>query len=570
MPALEDYIFAMEALTEEAIHGSGLAPFWCAVAATGTCGVTTSGDGTLLPLPAVSATGAWRPLGRCPLPLPVVGAETSGWHPAWGESDLPALSADGLASLPLRVEAALTPLFALAVAGARGGVAWPGAAVLAGTGAEGRAILPAWGGQAVSGLDRWGAAWCGLPLPAVKGLDCSLSSPVTAGLGSDAVVRLLCQGDPDMALAAKTLAHGLVGVASDDTVAGVLLAAVAGTLGYVEDGGADVDVWSCALATYFRGVGDCEDGALLLHGLLLAAGLPADRLVTAFGRVGIDRTGHSWVAYRRRADDRWTALDWTLGSGQGPVSGLPVLGESAFFAVVDYALTAGAFFSVRQDAAVFFARSRAEGIALPRASVTAAGSLGARAGVVLASGGLACRGLAGAAGTCRWSRAGASGTAGSVLGAAMTPLPDVRALAGAIGLVWPSLPEAAAAAGGGGRAEMALARVWCLGEAAVAILASGRLALARVRASGVVLTGLSGGAACRLPRPRAALAGQPGTIGPACLVLPAPACLGQDDAGQRGAARAAVAPLAAEARGRAGAAGLGEYVYAPSGGEEWT
>ena len=58
MPVLEVYIFSMEALPEEALHGSGLVPLWCQVAATGTCGVTTAGDGIGLPLPAVSAAGS--------------------------------------------------------------------------------------------------------------------------------------------------------------------------------------------------------------------------------------------------------------------------------------------------------------------------------------------------------------------------------------------------------------------------------------------------------------------------------------------------------------------------------
>ena len=31
----------------------------------------------------------------------------------------------------------------------------------------------------------------------------------------------------------------------------------------------------------------------------LAAGLPADRIVTVFGRVGANRDGHAWVAWRR-------------------------------------------------------------------------------------------------------------------------------------------------------------------------------------------------------------------------------------------------------------------------------
>jgi len=70
-----------------------------------------------------------------------------------------------------------------------------------------------------------------------------------------------------------------------------------------------MDMASFGLA-YFRatiGKGDCEDGAFLVHSLLLHAGVPYDRIGTYGGLVesgeGAATGGHAWTAYRRESDD---------------------------------------------------------------------------------------------------------------------------------------------------------------------------------------------------------------------------------------------------------------------------
>ena len=60
--------------------------------------------------------------------------------------------------------------------------------------------------------------------------------------------------------------------------------------------------------------GDCEDGAFLIHSLMLNAGIPWDRVRTYGGSVmvgqGAATGGHGWTAYKREIDDEWVVLDW--------------------------------------------------------------------------------------------------------------------------------------------------------------------------------------------------------------------------------------------------------------------
>lgn len=284
MPSLDDYLFAVDPAPDELFVASGLAGLFVEAAGTGACGVTTLGPGLLLPPPGLTAAASWAPLGVCPLPLPLALAGEQGWHPGWGQIVLAALAGLGAGSTPSLAEAVLPPCFVLCGAGA--------------TGAAGLRLDITAG----SGLGRTAAGALWLSPLAGRGHVCSLDSPASGmAASSDAVVALLGQGDPDLAEAVAGLAGG-----DPDAAAAGLLALVAGRLTYAADG--DGDVWRCAPATLARGNGDCEDGAVLLHGLLLAAGLPADRIVTAFGRVGVDRDGHAWVAWRRLRPGAWPCV----------------------------------------------------------------------------------------------------------------------------------------------------------------------------------------------------------------------------------------------------------------------
>ena len=71
--------------------------------------------------------------------------------------------------------------------------------------------------------------------------------------------------------------------------------------------------------TLSKTLGDCEDGAFLIHSLALNAGVPADRLRTYGGLVetGVGAmsdeplAGHGWTAYRRERDNEWVVVDFS-------------------------------------------------------------------------------------------------------------------------------------------------------------------------------------------------------------------------------------------------------------------
>lgn len=539
MASLDEYLFAMEALPEETLAGQSLVVLGLAAAATGTCGVVTAGHGLALPLPAALAQGSWKPAAAARLPLPEIQASQAGWRPGVGETTLPPVQAAATGSIPALAEAVLVPLFAVAGGGACAALTLP------------LAVL------GLSDLSRRGSGAPRLPGLVARGHACSLESPALSGFVDAArTVALLGIGDPDLAEAVAGLPPG------DDAIALALLEKTARALTYVAD--AD-DAWRCAPATLALGRGDCEDGAILLHGLMLAAGLPADRIVTVFGRVGANRDGHAWVAWRRHGDGRWTALDWTLGPAQGPMAALPAMGDPNAYAFVDYALTSGAFFPVRQDAAVFFARAAGDGVTLPRPACRAGAAHGAAGEVELPA---------------VWDAAGRTGARAALALAA--PAVVGRAEYGRVVLAWPGLVASALAGGlgslplpgwrvtgvggGGGRAAARLPEWAGLGQAVQTALVSGqgRLPCPDCRACG--LAGAAGLAVCRLLPPRGAGIGLSGPLGKSATTLPGllPDGWGRPESLALGAM--ALGGPAAAGQGRAQRPGLGGR----GNGEEWT
>lgn len=73
--------------------------------------------------------------------------------------------------------------------------------------------------------------------------------------------------------------------------------------------------WALPTETVAAGVGDCEDGAFLIHSLLLACGVDPERLRTYGGEVvagiGAQTGGHGWTAYKRSSDEEWVVLDYS-------------------------------------------------------------------------------------------------------------------------------------------------------------------------------------------------------------------------------------------------------------------
>lgn len=103
---------------------------------------------------------------------------------------------------------------------------------------------------------------------------------------------------------------------SNDVKAYKILMWVQEHIAYVSDteGYGSPEYWSLPTLTVSKGGGDCEDGAFLIHSLMLSAGVPYDRIRTyggaVWGGAGAPVEGHAWTAYKREADDQWVALDW--------------------------------------------------------------------------------------------------------------------------------------------------------------------------------------------------------------------------------------------------------------------
>jgi hypothetical protein len=543
MASLDEYLFAMEALPEETLAARSLIVFELAAAATGTCGVVTAGHGLALPLPAALAQGSWKPAAAARLPVPEIRASQAGWRPGVGETTLPPVQAAATGSIPALAEAVLVPLFALAGGGACAALTLP------------LAVL------GLSDLSRRGSGAPRLPGLFARGQSCSLESPALTGFVDAArAVALLGVGDPDLAEAVAGLPASLP--SGDDAIALALLNKTARALTYVAD--AD-DAWRCAPATLALGQGDCEDGAILLHGLMLAAGLPADRIVTVFGRVGANRDGHAWVAWRRRGDGRWTALDWTLGPAQGPMAALPAMGDPNIYAFVDYALTKGAFFPVRQDAAVFFARAAGDGLALPLPSCRAGAAHGAAAETDWPAGWEASS-QTGARAALALAALSSVGRAGYCRAVLVCPELVAEALAGGLGVL--PLPgwRASGFGSGGGQAATGLPEWAGLGQAVQAALLSGQGRLPCPDCQACGLAGAAGFAVCRLLPPRGAGIALAGPLGVSAAMLP---CLLPDGWGlpeSLALGTMALGGPVAAGQGRGEHPGLGGR----GNGEEWT
>jgi len=80
------------------------------------------------------------------------------------------------------------------------------------------------------------------------------------------------------------------------------------------------ELWVLPTVTATKRYGDCEDGAFLIHSLMLNAGIPWDSVRTYGGvvvtGVGASTGGHGWTAYKREIDDEWVVLDWCYYANQ--------------------------------------------------------------------------------------------------------------------------------------------------------------------------------------------------------------------------------------------------------------
>lgn len=103
-----------------------------------------------------------------------------------------------------------------------------------------------------------------------------------------------------------------------------------------------IEYWATPIESLKNMKGDCEDGATLIHSLLLHAGIPSDRIRTYGGMIKNNKvingkeipnglTGHSWTTYRRQSDNQWVALDWCNENYHIPISDMkPIKNDSDY------------------------------------------------------------------------------------------------------------------------------------------------------------------------------------------------------------------------------------------------
>jgi hypothetical protein len=81
------------------------------------------------------------------------------------------------------------------------------------------------------------------------------------------------------------------------------------------------EFWMMPEETLPIGKGDCEDGAILIAALMLAAGVPSWRVRVAAGWVQASPTapqgGHGYCCYCRETDNQWVVLDWCYYEDSG-------------------------------------------------------------------------------------------------------------------------------------------------------------------------------------------------------------------------------------------------------------
>lgn len=94
------------------------------------------------------------------------------------------------------------------------------------------------------------------------------------------------------------------------------------------------EVWQPPVITISKGTGDCEDQALLLHSLMLNAGIQSTNIRTYGGLVddGMGTSGgHAWTAYNRQYDNEWVILDTTFYPDLSSITSMPLMKNSEMY-----------------------------------------------------------------------------------------------------------------------------------------------------------------------------------------------------------------------------------------------
>ena len=132
----------------------------------------------------------------------------------------------------------------------------------------------------------------------------------------------------------STLAMKIVGDAStDDEKMERIQAWVVENIQYMtdEEQYGYEELWTPPIMTLSQRAGDCEDGAFLIMGLALNAGVDPDRLRFYGGYVdagpGAASGGHGWIAYMRESDNEWVVADFSYYPDLRPMDMRPAMKE---------------------------------------------------------------------------------------------------------------------------------------------------------------------------------------------------------------------------------------------------
>ncbi len=317
---------------------------------------------------------------------------------------------------------------------------------------------------------------------------------------------------------------------------------VSNLMAYVQDSASGIgDRWTCALATWLRKYGDCEDGAILIHALLLAAGVNPGRLRTAFGlamTTDLVASGHAWVMYRRLTDEEWIPLEWTFQPSPYDVEAWQInrqVDMTSSYTKISYILTNEAFYAVNDAnyipklAAI---RSMATA-SLPFPTASATAGLSATAALKFFQGTLATTlfvaGQAGARASLVVGAPTVDGEASQVAtsrGACVAPAMAATGAAGAQGVA--KLPRLVASGrcGLSGRADVALPILALAATGTAAALVAAELLLPRPTVAGMADVGAVSSGEAPMPAPRVTGRAAQGPVGRAAVTLPRMALCG--------------------------------------------
>lgn len=89
------------------------------------------------------------------------------------------------------------------------------------------------------------------------------------------------------------------------------------------------EYWAYAYQTYLRHLGDCEDGAILLHNMLLRSGVPYWKLRLTAGNTPYG--GHAYLNYFYEEGNKWVTLDWCYFPTKLPIKDRPDYKEDKLY-----------------------------------------------------------------------------------------------------------------------------------------------------------------------------------------------------------------------------------------------